>query len=79
MSGAWSTASRGTFATPSGRYLRQFGTIDDLMGLPIDTRLEIVTPLRRRVEVTSRPACASRVRPSTRGCSAGYTTTSRSA
>lgn len=50
---------RGTFATPSdGRYLRQFGTIDDLMGLSIDTRLEIVTPLRRRVDVEA----ASRLR-----------------
>jgi GntR family transcriptional regulator len=43
---------RGTFAAPSdGRYLRQFGTIDDLMGLSIDTSLEVVTPLRRRVDV----------------------------
>lgn len=43
---------RGTFATPrDGRYLRQFGTIDDLMGLSIDTRLEIVAPLRRRVDI----------------------------
>ncbi len=50
---------RGTFATPrDGRYLRQFGTIDDLMGLSIDTRLEIVTPLRRRVDIEA----ASRLR-----------------
>jgi DNA-binding GntR family transcriptional regulator len=43
---------RGTFATPrDGRYLRQFGTIDDLMGLSIDTRLEVITPLRRRVDI----------------------------
>lgn len=50
---------RGTFAAPrDGRYLRQFGTIDDLMGLSIDTRLEIITPLRRRVDVDA----ASRLR-----------------
>ncbi len=50
---------RGTFATPrDGRYLRQFGTIDDLMGLSIDTRLEIITPLRRRVDIDA----ASRLR-----------------
>jgi DNA-binding GntR family transcriptional regulator len=43
---------RGTFAAPrDGRYLRQFGSIDDLMGLSIDTRLEIVEPLRRRVDI----------------------------
>lgn len=50
---------RGTFAAPrEGRYLRQFGTIDDLMGLSIDTRLEILTPLRRRVDIEA----ASRLR-----------------
>ncbi len=50
---------RGTFATPrDGRYLRQFGSIDDLMGLSIDTRLEIITPLRRRVDIDA----ASRLR-----------------
>jgi DNA-binding GntR family transcriptional regulator len=43
---------RGTFAAPrEGRYLRQFGTIDDLMGLSIDTKLETVTPLRRQVNI----------------------------
>jgi GntR family transcriptional regulator len=50
---------RGTFAAPrEGRYLRQFGSIDDLMGLSIDTRLEIVEPLRRRVDIDA----ASRLR-----------------
>jgi len=50
---------RGTFAAPrDGRYLRQFGSIDDLMGLSIGTRLEIVTPLRRRVDIDA----ASRLR-----------------
>lgn len=50
---------RGTFAAPrDGRYLRQFGSIDDLMGLSIDTRLEIVRPLRRRVDIEA----ASRLR-----------------
>ncbi len=50
---------RGTFAAPrDGQYLRQFGSIDDLMGLSIDTRLEIVEPLRRRVDIDA----ASRLR-----------------
>jgi GntR family transcriptional regulator len=43
---------RGTFATPRDeRYLRQFGSVDDLMGLSIDTRMHVVTPLHRRVDV----------------------------
>jgi GntR family transcriptional regulator len=48
---------RGTFvARQKGRYLRQFGSIDDLMGLSQDTQLEVLQPLRRRVniEVASR-------------------------
>jgi DNA-binding GntR family transcriptional regulator len=50
---------RGTFAAPrDGRYLRQFGSIDDLMGLSLDTRLEIVVPLRRQVDIDA----ASRLR-----------------
>lgn len=50
---------RGTFAAPrDGQYLRQFGSIDDLMGLSIDTRLEIVSPLRRQVDIDA----ASRLR-----------------
>ncbi|MEU6372545.1 GntR family transcriptional regulator [Streptomyces sp. NPDC046909] len=43
---------RGTFATPRDeQYLRQFGSVDDLMGLSIDTRMDLVTPLHRRVDV----------------------------
>ncbi|WP_037575486.1 GntR family transcriptional regulator [Phaeacidiphilus oryzae] len=43
---------RGTFAAPrDGRYLRQFGSVDDLMGLSIDTTMQIVTGLQRRVDV----------------------------
>ncbi|MFD9740692.1 GntR family transcriptional regulator [Umezawaea sp. NPDC059074] len=43
---------RGTFASPrDGRYLRQFGSIEDLMGLSQDTRLEVLRPLRRQVDV----------------------------
>ncbi|MFJ2241885.1 GntR family transcriptional regulator [Streptomyces sp. NPDC087859] len=43
---------RGTFATPRDeQYLRQFGSVDDLMGLSIDTRMRVVTPLHRRVDV----------------------------
>lgn len=43
---------RGTFATPrEEQYLRQFGSVDDLMGLSLDTRMDVVTPLHRRVDV----------------------------
>lgn len=43
---------RGTFAVPrDGQYLRQFGSIEDLMGLSLDTRLEVLQPLRRQVNI----------------------------
>ncbi|GAA0527842.1 GntR family transcriptional regulator [Saccharopolyspora thermophila] len=43
---------RGTFAAPrEEQYLRQFGSIDDLMGLSIDTTLQLVTPLHRQVDL----------------------------
>jgi DNA-binding GntR family transcriptional regulator len=50
---------RGTFVTRrDGAYLRQFGSIDDLMGLSVDTRMDVTVPLRRQVDV----AAASRLR-----------------
>jgi len=50
---------RGTFvARRDGAYLRQLGSIDDLMGLSVDTRMEVTAPLRRLVDVTA----ASRLR-----------------
>ena len=52
-------AGRGTFVTRrDGAYLRQFGSIDDLMALSEDTRMEVIEPLRRHVDV----AAASRLR-----------------
>jgi GntR family transcriptional regulator len=43
---------RGTFvAEHAGQYLRQFGSIDDLMGLSVDTEFDLVRPLRRQVDV----------------------------
>lgn len=43
---------RGTFATPrEEQYLRQFGSVDDLMSLSVDTRMHVVTPLHHRVDV----------------------------
>lgn len=45
---------RGTFpARGDGRYLRQFGSIDDLMALSEDTRMRVLRPLRRRVDIDS--------------------------
>lgn len=50
---------RGTFAAPrDGQYLRQFGSVEDLMGLSLDTRLEVLRPLRRQVNIDA----ASRLR-----------------
>ena len=50
---------RGTFVTRREEaYLRQFGSIDDLMGLSVDTRMDVTAPLRRLVDVTA----ASRLR-----------------
>lgn len=50
---------RGTFATPSSsRYLRQFGSIDDLLALSTDSELEVLRPLAAAVD----PACAGRLR-----------------
>ena len=47
---------RGTYA--ADRYLRQFGSIEDLMSLSDDTSMEVLTGLRRRVDVDA----ASRLR-----------------
>ena len=45
---------RGTFvAEHAGRYLRQFGSVEDLMGLSLDTELDLVRPLRRQVDVSA--------------------------
>jgi GntR family transcriptional regulator len=45
---------RGTFAAPrDGAYVRQFGSVDDLMGLSADTQMGVITPLRRQVDVTA--------------------------
>ncbi|MFG1945880.1 GntR family transcriptional regulator [Nonomuraea sp. NPDC048826] len=50
---------RGTFARPrEGTYLRQFGSVEDLMALSVDTRMDITVPLHRRVDV----AAAGRLR-----------------
>lgn len=50
---------RGTFATPTSvRYLRQFGSIDDLLALSTDTQLQVLRPLASMVD----PACAGRLR-----------------
>jgi GntR family transcriptional regulator len=43
---------RGTFVTDRDpKYLRQFGSVEDLMGLAIDTTIEIVRPLGRGVNI----------------------------
>ena len=50
---------RGTYASESGRrYLRQLGSIEDLMSLSDDTTMEVLVGLRRRVDVEA----ASRLR-----------------
>ncbi len=50
---------RGTYADESApRYLRQLGSIEDLMSLSEDTTMEVLSGLRRRVDVEA----ASRLR-----------------
>jgi GntR family transcriptional regulator len=50
---------RGTYASePGRRYLRQLGSIEDLMSLSDDTTIEVLAGLRRRVDVDA----ASRLR-----------------
>lgn len=50
---------RGTYASDSARrYLRQLGSIEDLMNLSQDTTMEVLSGLSRRVDV----AAASRLR-----------------
>jgi DNA-binding GntR family transcriptional regulator len=45
---------RGTFVAEHGdRHLRHFGSIDDLMGLSVDTEFEVLRPLGRRVDLNS--------------------------
>jgi DNA-binding GntR family transcriptional regulator len=50
---------RGTFATQAdGRYLRHFGSVEDLMGLSADTEMQVLTPLNEAIH----PTAASRLR-----------------
>ena len=52
-------AGRGTFVAPADRqYLRQHGSIEELMGLSLDTELELLEPIGPRVDV----AAAGRLR-----------------
>src|SRR6266849_1071404 len=45
-------AGRGTYpVAEEDRYVRQFGSVDELMALSIDTECEIVSPLQRRIDV----------------------------
>ena len=50
---------RGTFATPSsGRYLRHFGSVEDLIALSDDSQLQVLHPLAAAVD----PTAAGRLR-----------------
>lgn len=45
---------RGTFVTPSsGRYLRQFGSVEDLMALSADSEMHVLQPLTAAVDPTA--------------------------
>ncbi|MGU3500099.1 GntR family transcriptional regulator [Mycobacterium sp. C31M] len=46
------TPGRGSFAAGGGsQYLRRFGTVEDLMSLSVDTEMEVLTPLARRIDI----------------------------
>jgi DNA-binding GntR family transcriptional regulator len=49
---------RGSYARKTGRYLRQLGSVEDLMNLSQDTTMEVLQGISRRVDV----AAASRLR-----------------
>lgn len=52
------TPGRGTFATPRPkRYLRQVGSVEDLMALSADSQLQLISPLANRVD----PAASGRL------------------
>jgi GntR family transcriptional regulator len=52
-------AGRGTYpVAEADRYLRHFGSVEDLMALSLDTDCEVITPLRHVVDVEA----ASRLR-----------------
>jgi DNA-binding GntR family transcriptional regulator len=52
-------AGRGTYpVAEADRYLRHFGSVEDLMALSLDTECEVITPLRHVVDIGS----ASRLR-----------------
>jgi GntR family transcriptional regulator len=45
---------RGTFVTEdTGQYIRQFGSVEDLMALSLDTEFDLISPLQRRVDVAA--------------------------
>jgi GntR family transcriptional regulator len=52
-------AGRGTYpVAEEDRYIRQFGSVEELMALSLDTECEVVSPLQRQVDIES----ASRLR-----------------
>jgi GntR family transcriptional regulator len=52
-------AGRGTYpVAEADRYIRHFGSVEDLMALSLDTECQVITPLRHVVDVES----ASRLR-----------------
>src|SRR5580692_11463780 len=45
-------AGRGTYpVAEEDRYLRQFGSVEELMALSVDTECEVVSPLQRRIDI----------------------------
>jgi GntR family transcriptional regulator len=47
-------AGRGTYpVAEKDRYIRQFGSVEELMALSIDTECEIIEPLRQKVDVAN--------------------------
>jgi DNA-binding GntR family transcriptional regulator len=45
---------RGTFAQPDRRgYMRQVGSVDDLMGLSSDTAMRVIRPLTRKIDLVA--------------------------
>ena len=73
-------AGRGTYpVAEADRYLRHFGSVEDLMALSLDTDCKIITPLRHAVDVEAASGCGCPPTMCTRSRWSGCTGTSRSA
>ena len=72
-------AGRGTYpVAEEDRYVRHFGSVEELMALSVNTECEIVSPLQRRVNIGNAGRCGCRPMSSTVSRSSACTAACRS-